>query len=105
LAGRVLHPIAVHREQLVEAGERLADYLVRIALPHQRLRSLNGGKDGRSTNIGKFLVPANNEAPGRKQMLPRHGLTDALATDAAKLELPQTDAVKLGLLSALTTVC
>jgi hypothetical protein len=38
-------------------------------------------------------------------MLPRHGLTDALATDAAKLELPQTDAVKLGLLSALTTVC
>ena len=38
-------------------------------------------------------------------MLPRHGLTDALATDAAKLELPQTDAVKLGCFLSLTTVC
>ena len=50
----------------MEAEERLADYLVRIALPHHRLRRLNGGNDGHSTNIGKFLVPASHEAPGRR---------------------------------------
>ena len=46
--------------------ERLANHLVCIEHPHHRLRSLNGGKNGRSTNIGKFLVPASNEAPGRR---------------------------------------
>jgi hypothetical protein len=33
--------------------------------PHHTVRSLSKwGKNGRSTNIGKFLVPASNEGPG-----------------------------------------
>lgn len=43
----------------------MANHLVCIEQPHHRLRSLNGGNNGRSTNIGIFWVPASNEAAGR----------------------------------------
>ena len=61
---RCCSPLAALRSVSTDR-ERLANHLVYMAPPHHRLRSLNGGKNGRSTNIWKFLVPANNEASGR----------------------------------------
>jgi hypothetical protein len=54
------------RASFLSNRERLANHLVCIALPHPRLRSLKGGKNGRSTHIGIFWVPSENEARCRR---------------------------------------